>query len=151
VRIVVQRVSRASVDVDGVVVGSIDAGLLLLVGIEPSDTEDDILRAGEKVANLRVFPDEAGQMNRSLVETGGSALVVSQFTLLGDARKGRRPSFVGAAPPEQAEAMVERFVEVMRSSGIHVETGVFGASMEVELVNSGPVTILLEIREGQVS
>jgi D-tyrosyl-tRNA(Tyr) deacylase len=151
VRIVVQRVSRASVDVDGVVVGSIDAGFLLLVGIEPSDTEDDILRAGEKVANLRVFPDEAGQMNRSLVETGGSALVVSQFTLLGDARKGRRPSFVGAAPPEQAEAMVERFVEVMRSSGIHVETGVFGASMEVELVNSGPVTILLEIREGQVS
>jgi len=147
----VQRVSRASVDVDGVVVGSIDAGFLLLVGIEPSDTEDDILRAGEKVANLRVFPDEAGQMNRSLVETGGSALVVSQFTLLGDARKGRRPSFVGAAPPEQAEAMVERFVEVMRSSGIHVETGVFGASMEVELVNSGPVTILLEIREGQVS
>ena len=146
-----QRVSRASVDVDGVVVGSIDAGFLLLVGIEPSDTEDDILRAGEKVANLRVFPDEAGQMNRSLVETGGSALVVSQFTLLGDARKGRRPSFVGAAPPEQAEAMVERFVEVMRSSGIHVETGVFGASMEVELVNSGPVTILLEIREGQVS
>ena len=150
-RIVVQRVSRASVDIDGVVVGSIDAGFLLLIGIEPSDTEDDILRAGEKVANLRVFPDEAGQMNRSLVETGGSALVVSQFTLLGDARKGRRPSFVGAAPPEQAEAMVERFVEVMRSSGIHVETGVFGASMEVELVNSGPVTILLEIREGQVS
>jgi len=148
---VVQRVSRASVDVDGVVVGSIDAGFLLLVGIEPSDTEDDILRAGEKVANLRVFPDEAGQMNRSLVETGGSALVVSQFTLLGDVRKGRRPSFVGAAPPEQAEAMVERFVEVLRSSGIHVETGVFGASMEVELVNSGPVTILLEIREGQVS
>ena len=147
----VQRVSRASVDVDGVVVGSIDAGFLLLVGIEPSDTEDDILRAGEKVANLRVFPDEAGQMNRSLVETGGSALVVSQFTLLGDVRKGRRPSFVGAAPPEQAEAMVERFVEVLRSSGIHVETGVFGASMEVELVNSGPVTILLEIREGRVS
>ncbi|MGH8948032.1 MAG: D-aminoacyl-tRNA deacylase [Acidimicrobiia bacterium] len=150
-RIVVQRVSRASVDIDGVVVGSIDAGFLLLIGIEPSDTEDDILRAGEKVANLRMFPDEAGQMNRSLVETGGSALVVSQFTLLGDIRKGRRPSFVGAAPPEQAEAMVERFVDVLRSSGIHVETGVFGASMEVELVNSGPVTILLEIREGQVS
>jgi len=147
----VQRVSQASVDVDGVVVGSVDAGFLLLVGIEPSDTEDDIVRAGEKVANLRVFPDEAGQMNRSLVETGGSALVVSQFTLLGDVRKGRRPSFVGAAPPEQAEAMVERFVEVLRSRGIHVETGVFGASMEVELVNSGPVTILLEIREGRVS
>ena len=146
-----QRVSRASVDVDGVAVGSIDAGFLLLVGIEPSDTDDDILRAAEKVANLRVFPDEAGQMNRSLLETGGSALVVSQFTLLGDVRKGRRPSFVGAAPPEQAEPMVERFVEELRGTGIHVETGVFGASMEVELVNSGPVTILLEITEGRVS
>ena len=146
-----QRVSRASVDVDGVAVGSIDAGFLLLVGIEPSDTDDDILRAAEKVANLRVFPDEAGQMNRSLLETGGSALVVSQFTLLGDVRKGRRPSFVGAAPPEQAEPMVERFAEELRGIGIHVETGVFGASMEVELVNSGPVTILLEITEGRVS
>ena len=121
------------------------------MGIEPSDTDDDILRAAEKVANLRVFPDEAGQMNRSLLETGGSALVVSQFTLLGDVRKGRRPSFVGAAPPEQAEPMVERFVEELRGTGIHVETGVFGASMEVELVNSGPVTILLEITEGRVS
>ncbi len=146
-----QRVSRASVDVDGVAVGSIDAGFLLLVGIEPSDTDDDILRAAEKVANLRVFPDEAGQMNRSLLETGASALVVSQFTLLGDVRKGRRPSFVGAAPPEQAEPMVERFVEELRGTGIHVETGVFGASMNVELVNSGPVTILLEITEGRVS
>jgi D-tyrosyl-tRNA(Tyr) deacylase len=151
VRIVVQRVSRASVDVDGVVVGSIDAGFLLLVGIEPSDTEDDILRAGEKVANLRVFPDEAGQMNRSLVETGGSALVVSQFTLLADIRKGRRPSFVGAAPPELAEPMVDRFVEVLRNTGTHVETGVFGASMDVELVNSGPVTLVLEIRDGRVT
>ena len=146
-----QRVTRASVEVDGVVVGSIDSGFLLLVGIEPLDTEDDIARAVEKVGHLRVFPDEAGQMNRSLLETGGSALVVSQFTLLGDLRKGRRPSFVGAAPPQQAETMVDRFVEGLRRSGVHVETGVFGASMNVELVNSGPVTILLEIRDGRVT
>ena len=146
-----QRVTRASVDVDGLVVGSIDSGFLLLVGIEPSDTEHDIARAVEKVCHLRVFPDEAGQMNRSILETGGSALVVSQFTLLGDLRKGRRPSFVGAAPPPQAETMVDRFVERLRGSGIHVETGVFGASMNVELVNSGPVTILLEIRDGRVT
>ncbi|HJQ91138.1 MAG TPA: D-aminoacyl-tRNA deacylase [Acidimicrobiia bacterium] len=150
-RIVVQRVTRASVEIDGVVVGSIDSGFLLLVGIEPSDTEDDIARAVEKVGHLRVFPDEAGQMNRSLLETDGSALVVSQFTLLGDLRKGRRPSFVGAAPPQEAEAMVDRFVEGLRRSGVHVETGVFGSSMNVELVNSGPVTILLEIRDGRVT
>lgn len=150
-RIVVQRVSGASVDVAGADVGSIDYGLLLLLGIEPSDTEQDIVRAVEKVANLRVFPDEQGQMNRSLVETGGSALVVSQFTLLADIRKGRRPSFVGAAPPELAEPMVDRFVEVLRNTGTHVETGVFGASMDVELVNSGPVTVVLEIRDGRVT
>jgi len=147
----VQRVTRASVEVDGVVVGSIDSGFLLLVGIEPSDTEDDIARAVEKVGHLRVFPDEAGQMNRSLLETEGSALVVSQFTLLGDVHKGRRPSFVGAAPPQQAETMVDRFVDGLRGSGVHVETGVFGASMDVELANSGPVTILLEIRDGRVT
>ena len=146
-----QRVTRASVEIDGVVVGSIDSGFLLLVGIEPSDTEDDIARAVDKVGHLRIFPDEAGQMNRSLLETDGSALVVSQFTLLGDLRKGRRPSFVGAAPPQEAETMVDRFVEGLRGSGVHVETGVFGASMNVELVNSGPVTILLEIREGRVT
>ena len=146
-----QRVRRASVDVEGEEVGSIDEGLLLLIGIEPSDTEQEIVRAVEKVANLRVFPDEEGQMNRSLVETGGSALVVSQFTLLADLRKGRRPSFVGAAPPELAEPMVDRFIEVLRSSGTQVETGVFGASMDVELVNSGPVTVVLEIRDGRVT
>ena len=146
-----QRVTRASVEIDGVVVGSIDSGFLLLVGIEPSDTEDDIARAVDKVCHLRVFPDEAGQMNRSLLDTDGSALVVSQFTLLGDLRKGRRPSFVGAAPPKEAETMVDRFVDGLRRSGVHVETGVFGASMNVELVNSGPVTILLEIRGGRVT
>jgi len=147
----VQRVTRASVEINGVVVGSIDSGFLLLVGIEPSDTEDDIARAVDKVCHLRVFPDEAGQMNRSLLDTDGSALVVSQFTLLGDLRKGRRPSFVGAAPPKEAETMVDRFVDGLRRSGVHVETGVFGASMNVELVNSGPVTILLEIRDGRVT
>ncbi|MDF2728804.1 MAG: dtd [Acidimicrobiia bacterium] len=146
-----QRVTRASVEINGVVVGSIDSGFLLLVGIEPSDTEDDIARAVDKVGHLRVFPDEAGQMNRSLLDTDGSALVVSQFTLLGDLRKGRRPSFVGAAPPKEAETMVDRFVDGLRRSGVHVETGVFGASMNVELVNSGPVTILLEIRDGRVT
>lgn len=146
-----QRVRRASVDVEGEEVGSIGEGLLLLIGIEPSDTEQEIVRAVEKVANLRVFPDEEGQMNRSLVETGGSALVVSQFTLLADVRKGRRPSFVGAAPPELAEPMVDRFVEVLRSSGTHVETGVFGTSMDVGLVNSGPVTVVLEVRDGRVT
>ncbi len=145
-----QRVSRASVDVDGVVVGSIHAGLLLLVGIEPSDTDEDILGAVDKVVNLRIFPDAAGQMNLPLLEIGGSALVVSQFTLLGEVRKGRRPSFVGAAPPEKAEPMVDRFVELLRATGTHVETGEFGASMEVELVNSGPVTMMLEIKEGRV-
>ena len=142
--------SRASVEVDGVVVGSIQGGLLLLLGIEPSDTDEDISGAVDKVVNLRIFPDRAGQMNLPLLETGGSALVVSQFTLLGDARKGRRPSFVGAAPPEQAEPMVGRFVELLRTTGTHVETGVFGASMEVKLVNSGPVTMVLEIRDGRV-
>jgi D-aminoacyl-tRNA deacylase len=143
-------VSRASVEVDGVIVGSIQDGILLLLGIEPSDTDEDISGAVDKVVNLRIFPDGAGQMNLSLLETGGSALVVSQFTLLGDVRRGRRPSFVGAAPPEQAEPMVGRFVECLRTTGTHVETGVFGASMEVELVNSGPVTMVLEIRDGRV-
>lgn len=146
-----QRVRRASVDVEGEEIGSIGEGLLLLIGIEPSDTEQEIVCAVEKVANLRVFPDEEGQMNRSLVETGGSALVVSQFTLLANVRKGRRPSFVGAAPPELAEPMVDRFVEVLRSRGTHVETGVFGASMDVGLVNSGPVTVVLEVRDGRVT
>ena len=145
-----QRVSRASVEVDGVIVGSIQGGLLLLLGIEPTDTDEDISGAVHKVVNLRIFPDGAGQMNLSLLETGGSALVVSQFTLLGDVRRGRRPSFVGAAPPDEAEPMVGRFVELLRTTGTHVETGVFGASMKVELVNSGPVTMVFEIRDGRV-
>jgi D-tyrosyl-tRNA(Tyr) deacylase len=150
VRIVLQRVTRASVTVDGSVAGSIGEGLLLLVGIEPSDTEGDVARAVEKVINIRVFPDEDARMNRSLLEVGGSVLVVSQFTLLGDIRKGRRPSYVGAAPPEVAEPMIEAVVGRLREAGVHTETGVFGAAMEVELVNSGPVTLVMSISQGTV-
>jgi D-tyrosyl-tRNA(Tyr) deacylase len=124
--------------------------LLLLVGIEPTDTGEDVERATEKVINLRVFPDEDGRMNRSLLESGGAALVVSQFTLLGDIQKGRRPSYVGAAPPEVAEPMIEELVGRLREAGIHTETGVFGAAMEVGLVNSGPVTLVMSINQGRV-
>lgn len=145
-----QRVARASVTVDGSAAGSIGEGLLLLVGIEPTDTEDDVVRAVEKVINTRVFPDHDGRMNRSLLESGGSALVVSQFTLLGDIRKGRRPSYVGAASPEFAEPMIEWMVSRFRAAGIHTETGIFGAAMEVELVNSGPVTLVMSISQGTV-
>jgi D-tyrosyl-tRNA(Tyr) deacylase len=151
VRIVLQRVSRASVTVDGSVAGSIGPGLLLLVGIEPSDTEEDIEGAVEKVINVRVFPDQEGRMNLSLADTGGSVLVVSQFTLLGDVRKGRRPSYVGAAPPEMAEPMIDAMVDRLRKAGVHTETGMFGAAMEVELVNSGPVTLVMSIDQGKVS
>jgi D-tyrosyl-tRNA(Tyr) deacylase len=150
VRIVLQRVSRATVTVDGSVAGSIGPGLLLLVGIEPSDTEEDIEGAVEKVINIRVFPDQDGRMNLSLAETGGSVLVVSQFTLLGDVRKGRRPSYVGAAPPEMAEPMIDGMVDRLRKAGVHTETGRFGAAMEVELVNSGPVTLVMSIDRGKV-
>jgi D-tyrosyl-tRNA(Tyr) deacylase len=124
--------------------------LLLLVGIEPTDTGEDLERATEKVINMRVFPDEEGRMNRSLLESGGAALVVSQFTLLGDIQKGRRPSYVGAAPPEVAEPMIEELVGRLREAGIHTETGVFGAAMEVGLVNSGPVTLVMSINQGRV-
>jgi D-tyrosyl-tRNA(Tyr) deacylase len=147
---VLQRVAHASVTVDGSVVGSIGQGLLLLVGIEPTDTGEDLERATEKVINMRVFPDEEGRMNRSLLESGGAALVVSQFTLLGDIQKGRRPSYVGAAPPEVAEPMIEELVGRLREAGIHTETGVFGAAMEVGLVNSGPVTLVMSINQGRV-
>lgn len=137
--------------VDGSVVGSIGPGLLLLVGIEAADTDEDVDAAVEKVVNTRVFPDEAGRMNLSLVETGGEALVVSQFTLLADVRKGRRPSYVAAAQPEVAEPLIRRLVDRLRDVGIDTETGVFGAAMEVELVNSGPVTLVLTVNRGKVS
>ena len=144
VRAVVQRVSEAAVRVAGELRGEIGPGLLVLLGVEVGDGEPDADALADKVLNLRIFPDEAGQMNRSVVDTGGGLLVVSQFTLLGDARKGRRPSFVSAARPEEADRLYLFFVEELRRSGLTVATGVFRAMMDVALVNQGPVTILLD-------
>ena len=144
-RAVVQRVSSASVRVDGETVGACGRGLLDLVGARHEDTSETAVRLAAKIARLRIFPDEAGRFDRSLLDTGGQTLVVSQFTLLADTRKGNRPSFTDAAPPAQAEPLVERFAESLRVLGVHVETGVFGATMEVELVNDGPVTIVLDL------
>jgi D-tyrosyl-tRNA(Tyr) deacylase len=148
VRAVVQRVSRAEVRVDGEVVGRIGQGLLVLVGAGQGDSEGDAAYLADKVLGLRIFADEAGQMNRALADVGGALLVVSQFTLYGDCRKGRRPSFVEALAPEPAEALYRSFVERARQSGIPVETGRFRAMMEVELVNDGPVTLLVDSRKG---
>ncbi len=144
-RVVLQRVSRASVTVDGRTTGAMGPGLLLLAGFAPGDTEEDLSWMAEKVRGLRIFPDADGRMNRSVEEVGGGLLVVSQFTLYGDTRKGRRPSFVQAAPPERAIPLYERFVTLLREGGdAPVETGEFGAMMAVELVNDGPVTLVLE-------
>lgn len=136
---------------DGEVVGSIGPGLLLLVGVSGSDTDVEVDRLVEKITGLRVYPDEAGLMNLSLLDVGGSALVVSQFTLFADIRKGRRPSFTAAADPEHARPLVDRLVEGLRAAGVETGTGVFGASMAVELVNDGPVTIVFEVRDGRVT
>jgi D-tyrosyl-tRNA(Tyr) deacylase len=145
VRVVLQRVSRAEVRVDGDVVGSIGRGHLLLVGFGVGDGPEEIAWMADKVLGLRVFPDDEGRMNRGLEEAGGDLLVVSQFTLYGDASKGRRPSFVAAAPPAEAEALYGQLIEELRGRTTRaVETGVFGAMMDVELVNDGPVTLLLE-------
>ncbi|OYT72301.1 MAG: D-tyrosyl-tRNA(Tyr) deacylase [Chloracidobacterium sp. CP2_5A] len=143
-RLVIQRVARASVSVAGETVGRCGRGLCVLVGVTRGDTEADADWLAEKTANLRIFEDEAGKMNRSLLEVGGEALAVSQFTLYGDARKGRRPSFADAAPPEQAAPLVTRYVDALRLLGVSVETGVFGATMQVEIHNDGPVTLILE-------
>ena len=140
----VQRVSRAAVRVDGQTVGSIGRGFVVLAGFAPTDDEPALEWMAEKVAGLRVFADAADKMNLALADVDGAVLVVSQFTLYGDASKGRRPSFVGAAPPERAEALYDRFVALLRERGVRVETGRFRAMMEVELVNDGPVTLLLE-------
>jgi D-aminoacyl-tRNA deacylase len=145
-RAVVQRVSEASVSVDGEVVGRIAAGLAVLLGVAVGDAEKDADLLADKVVHLRVFPDEGGQMNRSVSDVGGGVLVVSQFTLLGDARKGRRPSYIDAAAPEEANRLYERFASRVRASGLPVATGVFRATMDVALVNQGPVTILLDSR-----
>jgi D-tyrosyl-tRNA(Tyr) deacylase len=145
VRAVVQRVSRAGVEVEGRRVGGIGPGLLVLLGAGAGDGTADVAYLVDKVANLRIFADPAGKMNRSVLDTGGGVLAVSQFTLYGDARKGRRPAFTGALEPAAAQTLYEAFVAGLRAAGVaEVATGVFGAMMEVELVNSGPVTILLD-------
>jgi D-tyrosyl-tRNA(Tyr) deacylase len=146
VRAVVQRVSEAAVRVEGEEVGRIGAGLAVLLGVGQDDQEGDADYLADKVLNLRIFPDDTGQMNRSVVDVAGGLLVVSQFTLLGDVRKGRRPSYGRAASPELAQRLYERFVERLRPSGLKVATGVFRAMMDVALVNRGPVTILLDSR-----
>lgn len=144
---VIQRVSSASVTVDGAVAGRIGAGLLVLLGVGKGDTEADAETLARKIVELRVFQDAAGRMNLSVKDTGGALLVVSQFTLYGDTRKGRRPSFDLAAPPEEARRLYEKFVEAARAQGVAVETGVFQAMMSVSLVNEGPVTFLVESRD----
>ena len=143
-RAVVQRVSRARVTVDGRVTGEIGAGLMILLGIGHNDASVVAISMAEKIAHLRIFEDDQGKMNRSLLDVKGSALVVSQFTLYGDARGQRRPSFIAAAPPEQAKNLYEEFSEALRKLGVTVATGVFKAMMSVESVNEGPVTILLD-------
>jgi len=143
-RIVVQRVIKASVSVDGKVVGHIGPGLVVLLGVARDDGEKQARFLASKVANLRIFADEQSKFNLSALEVGAEALVVSQFTLYGDARKGRRPSFSKAAPPEIAEPLVEAFVAFLEKEGLHVETGIFGGMMLVEIHNDGPVTIILE-------
>lgn len=148
-RIVLQRVKEAWVRVNGEEIARIGPGFLLLVGIAREDSEEEVMFWAKKIPDLRVFSDDAGKLNRSLREVGGEILCVSQFTLYGDALAGRRPSFDRAAPAEAARALYERFVEALRSQGIPVKTGVFGAHMEVGLVNDGPVTLILERSSGK--
>lgn len=143
-RAVIQRVSQASVTVEGQTVGQIDAGLMVLLGVAEGDTEADARWMADKLIGLRVFEDEEGKMNRSLQDTGGAMLVVSQFTLLGDCRKGRRPSFIGAAAPEIANELYERFVAMVTAAGITTATGRFRTEMKVALTNEGPVTLVIE-------
>ncbi len=146
-RAVIQRVTSASVTVAGELVSEIGEGLLIFLGIAHDDTEAELDYIANKVINLRIFEDSEGRMNRSLLETGGAALVVSQFTLYGDCRKGRRPSFINAARPEQAKALYEQFIDVLASRHIPTQGGTFQAMMDVQLVNDGPVTILLDSRK----
>jgi len=143
-KILLQRVAHAQVSVEGGLKGKIDRGLLLFVGVGPEDTEMEARMLADKCGNLRIFSDDEGKMNLSLVDVGGAALVVSQFTLYGDCSKGRRPSFVGAAGPDKANELYLKFASNLRDLGVSVETGEFGAHMEVELLNDGPVTLMLE-------
>jgi D-tyrosyl-tRNA(Tyr) deacylase len=144
VRVVLQRVSRAAVRIDGQAVGAIGRGFVVLAGFGPTDGEAALAWMADKITGLRVFADAEGKMNLPLGEVGGAVLVISQFTLYGDASKGRRPSFIDAAPPAQAEALYDRFVALLRERSLAVETGRFGAMMDVELVNDGPVTMVIE-------
>ena len=146
-RAVVQRVTQADVSVGGEVAGAIGRGLTVLLGVEEGDGEEDAAYMAQKVAGLRIFEDEEGKMNLPVTEVGGSILAVSQFTLLGDARKGKRPSFVKAARPQEADRLYRRFIDLLKSSGLAVEEGVFRAEMLVRIYNDGPVTILLDSRK----
>ncbi len=143
-RVVLQRSKEASVTVDGVVKGEITSGAVLLVGITHEDTEEDARYIAEKVVNLRIFEDEDGKMNHSLLDVEGEILSISQFTLYGDCRKGRRPNFMNAAKPDQAESIYDYFNSVLKEKSVKVETGVFGAMMDVQLTNDGPVTLMIE-------
>ncbi|WP_428909235.1 D-aminoacyl-tRNA deacylase [Niallia sp. Krafla_26] len=143
-RIVLQRSKRASVTVNGEIVGEIESGLVLLVGITHEDTEEDARYLADKIVNLRIFEDENDKMNHSLIDVGGSILSISQFTLYGDCRKGRRPNFMGAAKPEQAKAIYDYFNRLLQEKNIKVETGEFGAMMDVSLINDGPVTLIVD-------
>ncbi|MCY7691930.1 D-aminoacyl-tRNA deacylase [Bacillus altitudinis] len=146
-RLVVQRVTNASVKVEEEITGAINEGYMVLVGVTHEDTEEDVHYLAEKLAHLRIFEDENGKMNHSLLDVKGSVLSVSQFTLYGDTRKGRRPNFMKAAKPDVANSLYECFNETLREKGIHVETGSFGAMMDVSLTNSGPVTMLMDSKE----
>lgn len=146
-RAVVQRVSRAGVSVNGTALGEIGRGLCVLAGISPDDTEEDLRWMAEKITNLRIFSDEDGKMNRSLVEIGGSILAISQFTLFADCRKGRRPSFVGAAPYDLGYNMFLSFLDILHKAGVSLKTGEYGADMKVDIVNDGPVTIIIDTKE----
>ncbi|WP_017755921.1 D-aminoacyl-tRNA deacylase [Calidifontibacillus oryziterrae] len=149
-RVVVQRSKQANVKVNGLTVGEITHGFVLLVGITHSDTVEDINYVAEKIVNLRIFEDEEGKMNLSLLDVGGEILSISQFTLYGDCRKGRRPSFTDAAKPEYANSLYEKFNEALIAKGVKVETGTFGAMMDVSLVNDGPVTLIVESKQDKL-
>ncbi|MEX1003964.1 MAG: D-aminoacyl-tRNA deacylase [Acidimicrobiia bacterium] len=149
-RAVIQRVAGARVTVEGEITGEIGRGLLVLVGVAPGDGVIDTEVLGDKLAGLRIFADDDGRMNRSVRDADGGVLVVSQFTLYGDTRKGRRPSFVGAGTPEEAQPLIEALTERLRTSGVTVATGRFGAMMAVELVNDGPVTLVVDVKDGRI-
>jgi D-tyrosyl-tRNA(Tyr) deacylase len=149
-RAVMQRVKQADVAVDGDGVASIGAGMLVLVGVVASDADADVLALARKLVSMRVFTDTDGKMNLSIIDTGGSILIVSQFTLLADLHKGRRPSFAHAAAPEHAEPLIDALADAITDAGVHVETGQFGAMMDVSLTNDGPVTLVIDVAEGRV-